>query len=142
MRWLVSLVPAGARAIVSQFARFIFAGAVVAALGISAYAIAALVLRWDPQLANLLSYLVAVVTGYGLHSRWSFHGHGGRRTQSMKLRFVAVSLASLALNSFWVWLIYAQLGLGRATPILPMVFVTPALTFLLNRQWVFGRSGR
>jgi hypothetical protein len=36
-----------------------------------------------------------------------------------------------------VWLLYSYLDLHRAVPILPMLFVTPAVTFLLNRQWVF-----
>ena len=130
------------RGMFSQFARFALAGAVVAALGISTYAIVALVLRWNPQLANLLSYLVAVITGYALHSQWSFRGRGGRRTHVMKIRFLAVSLVSYALNSFWVWLLYAQLNLGRAAPMLPMVFVTPGIAFLLNRQWVFRGNSK
>jgi hypothetical protein len=29
------------------------------------------------------------------------------------------------------------MDLGRAAPILPMLFVTPIVTFTLNRQWVF-----
>jgi hypothetical protein len=49
-----------------------------------------------------------------------------------------VSLISLGLNSLWVALITGPLGLGPAWPILPMLFVTPAVTFLLNRHWVFG----
>ena len=54
-----------------------------------------------------------------------------------KLRFVTVSIISYALNSFWVWLLFSHFQLGRAAPILPMLFVTPAVTFVLNRQWVF-----
>jgi uncharacterized membrane protein len=72
-----------------------------------------------------------------MHSQWSFRGHGGDRTHGTKLRFVIVSLISYGLNSFWVWLLFSQLQLGRAAPIVPMLFVTPAVTFLLNRQWVF-----
>jgi hypothetical protein len=36
-----------------------------------------------------------------------------------------------------VWLFTGPLELSPAWPILPMLFVTPAVTFLLNRQWVF-----
>ena len=64
-------------------------------------------------------------------------GHGGQRTLGTKLRFLAVSLISYALNAFWVWLFYSHFDLGRAVPILPMLFVTPLVTFVLNRQWVF-----
>ena len=120
-----------------QLMRFIVSGAFVTALGVGVYAIVALVLRWHPQLGNFLAYAVAMTTGYVMHSRWSFRGHGAERDHRTKVRFVIVSLISYALNSFWVWLLFTQLQLGRAAPIAPMLFVTPAVTFLLNRQWVF-----
>lgn len=122
---------------VAQLARFVVTGGLVTALGVGVYALVALVLRWDPQLGNFLAYVVAVATGYVMHSKWSFRGHGGQRTHSTKLRFAAVSLISYALNSFWVWLLFAHLDLGRAAPIVPMLFVTPVVTFVLNRRWVF-----
>ena len=46
-------------------------------------------------------------------------------------------MISYALNSLWVWLLYTHLDLGRAAPIAPMLCVTPVVTFVLNRQWVF-----
>ena len=97
----------------------------------------ALLLRWEPQLGNFLAYVVAVGTGYVMHSRWSFRDHGGERTHSTKVRFVTVSIVSYLLNSFWVWLLFSYLQLGRGAPIVPMLFVTPLVTFALNRQWVF-----
>jgi putative flippase GtrA len=125
------------RTVLVQLARFVVSGAFVTALGVGVYAIVALLLRWHPQLGNLLAYLVAMATGYVMHSRWSFRDHGGERTRGTKLRFVIVSLVSYALNSFWVWLLFTYLHLGRGAPIVPMLFVTPAVTFLLNRHWVF-----
>jgi putative flippase GtrA len=105
-------------------------------LGVAVYAAVALGLRWHPQIGNFLAYVSAAATGYVMHSRWSFRGHG-ERTRGTAARFVVVSLISLALNSFWVWLITGPLRLGPAWPIAPMIFVTPAVTFVLNRQWVF-----
>ena len=125
------------RAVLGQLIRFIISGALVTALGVGVYAIVALVLLWHPQLGNFLAYAVAMATGYVMHSKWSFRGHGAERTHTTKVRFVTVSLISYALNSFWVWLLYTHLDLHRAVPIIPMLFVTPAVTFLLNRQWVF-----
>jgi putative flippase GtrA len=125
------------REVLGQLLRFVMTGGFVTALGIGVYALVALGLRWNPQLGNFLAYVVAVVSGYILHSKWSFRGHGSERTGSTKARFAAVSVISYALNSFWVWLIYTHLDLGRAAPIVPMLFVTPVVTFVLNRQWVF-----
>jgi putative flippase GtrA len=125
------------RIVVEQLVRFVVSGAFVTALGVVVYAVVALALRWHPQLGNLLAYVVAVATGYLMHSRWSFRDHGGERTHATKLRFATVSVISYALNSLWVWLMFTHLQLGRAAPILPMLLVTPVVTFLLNRQWVF-----
>lgn len=127
------------RQIAGQLVRFLISGGLVTALGVAVYALVALVLKWHPQLGNLLAYLAAAATGYLLHSRWSFRGHGKRdnlaRTGS---RFLIVSFVSLGLNSFWVWLLTEPLALSPAWPILPMLFVTPLVTFTLNRQWVFA----
>jgi putative flippase GtrA len=125
------------RTMLGQLMRFVISGAIVTGLGVGVYALVALVLRWHPQLGNLIAYLVAMGTGYVAHSRWSFRGHGGDRTRATQVRFVVVSLISYALNSLWVWLLFTHFALGRGAPILPMLFVTPVVTFVLNRQWVF-----
>ena len=125
------------RAVLAQLVRFVVSGATVTALGVVVYAIVAILLRWHPQIGNLLAYLVAMASGYLMHSQWSFRDQGGERTHATKVRFIIVSVISYALNSFGVWLLYTWLHLGRAAPILPMLFVTPGVTFLLNRQWVF-----
>ena len=134
---MLSSIPPERRAVLAQLARFVVSGAFVTALSLVVYALVALVLHWHPQLGNFLAYVVAVATGYVMHSQWSFRGHGGDRTHATRLRFVVVSVVSYALNSFWVWLLFTWLQLGRAAPMLPMAFVTPAVTFMLNRQWVF-----
>lgn len=123
--------------LIGQLMRFVISGAFVTGLGVAVYALVALVLRWHPQIGNFLAYVVAVATGYFMHSAWSFKGHGAERTHGTKLRFAIVSVISYALNSFWVWLLFTRLQLGPGTPIAPMLFVTPAVTFVLNRQWVF-----
>ena len=127
------------RAMLGQLLRFLISGGLVTVLGIGVYALVALWLRWHPQLGNFLAYVTAAGAGYWMHSVWSFKDHGRRgdlkRTGS---RFFVVSLVSLGLNSFWVWLFTEPLALDPAWPILPMVFVTPMVTFTLNRQWVFA----
>jgi putative flippase GtrA len=125
------------RLVLAQLARYVLIGVLVTALGVSVYSVAALLLRWNPQIGNFLAYVVTVTSGYLMHSKWSFQGHGAERTHITKVRFAIISVISYALNSFWVWLFYTRLDLGAVAPILPMVFVTPALAFALNRQWVF-----
>ena len=120
-----------------QLVRFLVSGGIVTALGVGVYAVVAVGLHWHPQFGNVLAYLTAASTGYVLHSRWSFRGHGAERTHGTVGKFLTVSLVSYAFNSFWVWLLTAYFQLNPEWPILPMLFVTPLVTFTLNRQWVF-----
>ena len=121
-----------------QLLRYALTGGFVTALQAAVYWSLAQLLLLHPQLANLCGYLVAVATGYVLHGRFTFKGHGTRdEPVGQAFRFIAVSLLSLALNSFWVWLCVQALDWPLWTPIPLMGIVTPGLVFILNRQWVF-----
>src|SRR3546814_10191815 len=94
-----------------------------------------------PLIANVLAYLLCVAIGYLLHSRWSFRGHGGRDNVARRTsRFFLVSLVSFGLNSVFVWILTGPLLDGPTWwPVVPMLFVTPFVTFPLNSRWVFAR---
>ena len=121
-----------------QILRYGMTGAAVTALQAAIYWLLAGPLHVHPQLANFTGYLAAVASGYVAHGRFSFRGHGGRdKPLARAARFIAVSLVSLALNAFWVWLCVTRLGLPVWSPIPLMAVATPGIVFLLNRQWVF-----
>jgi putative flippase GtrA len=122
-----------------QLIRFGLVGGFVTALGAGAYWVPATFLGVPPLLANVLGYFVAAGIGYLLHSRISFRGHGSRDNPVQRTgRFVIVSLISLALNSLFVWALTGPLHGPTWWPVVPMLFVTPLVTFGLNRQWVFA----
>lgn len=129
----------GSSDLFGQLVRYGLTGGFVTALGIGAYLVAAIPLGVPPLLANVVAYAVAVGVGYVIHSRWSFKGHGRRdniaRTTS---RFFLVSLVSFGLNSFFVWLLTGPMQGPDWWPTIPMLFVTPLVTFALNRRWVFA----
>jgi putative flippase GtrA len=119
--------------------RYGLVGGFVTALQAATYWLLARHLAVHPQIANLAGYLVALVTGFVLHGRVSFKGHGGRdRPVAQAARFFAVSLASLAMNAGWVWLTTALLGWPLWAPVPFMALATPLLVFMLNRRWVFA----
>jgi len=122
-----------------QLVRYGATGLLITALGAALYWVTATLLGVAPLLANVLAYAFCVALGYVLHSRWSFRGHGRRdnpaRTTS---RFFLVSLVSFGLNSLFVWLLTGPMGGPTWWPVVPMLFVTPFVTFALNRRWVFG----
>lgn len=121
-----------------QLLRYAITGGGAAAINIVVYYVGATFMGVPAVLANFFGYLGAVSFGYIVHSRWSFRDDG-RRDDIVRTggRFVAVSLVSLALNSFWVWLLVVRLGLPTWTPIPLVLGVTPLLIFSLNRRWVF-----
>jgi putative flippase GtrA len=121
-----------------QLVRYAIVGGVVTALQEAVYLSLAGWAGWHPQLANLAGYLVAVATGFVGHGRVTFAGHGSQgRGTGQAVRFVLVSLLSLALNAFWVWLALSALGGPVWSPVPLKAVVTPLLVFALNRQWVF-----
>jgi putative flippase GtrA len=125
--------------IFGQVVRFGLVGGFVTLVGGAVYYFPATFLGVPPLLANFLAYAVAMALGYFLHSQVSFRGHGARDNPGRRTgRFFIVSLVSLGLNSLFVGVLTGPLHGPTWWPLLPMLFVTPAVTFYLNRQWVFG----
>ncbi|ARS28660.1 GtrA family protein [Sphingomonas sp. KC8] len=127
------------RELLGQLIRYAITGGIASVVHLGLYWSLAEIAHVAPLIANLVGYVCAVIVGYVIHSRWSFRGHGQRdnlaRTGG---RFVAVSLVSLGLNSFWVWLLVERLGGQTWWPMPFMVAVTPLVVFWLNRRWVFA----
>lgn len=122
-----------------QIVRYAISGGALTAFYAGVYWIAAVPARIDPMIANGIAFAATVIIGFVVHSRWSFAGHGRRdRPVRSWLTFLAVNIAGFALNSFWVWLLTVQLGAAPSWPLVPIVLVTPWVSFCLNRRWVFG----
>jgi putative flippase GtrA len=125
-------------ALCGQLLRYGLVGGAVTALQAAVYWGLARGLGIHPQFANFAGYLAALASGFVAHGRYSFRDHGGRdRPAARAARFFLVSLVSLGLNAFWVWLCVTRFGWPLWAPVPFMGVVTPALVFLLNRQWVF-----
>ncbi|GGB29870.1 hypothetical protein GCM10011380_19200 [Sphingomonas metalli] len=125
--------------VLGQLVRFGIAGGITTALYTIVYSPLAAHRITSEQVANLIGYLVAMASGYVIHSRWSFRGHGADARQTT-IRFFLVSLVSYALNSLWVWVLTGDAMLAGPWwwPLLPVLFVTPLIIFALNRLWVFA----
>jgi len=126
-------------AIAGQALRFGASGVLLTILVAGGYWLLATPVGLDPMLSMTLAFLAVTGIGYLLHSRFSFRGHGGRdNTATRTARFFTVNVLGFLSNQFFVWLLVKQMGGPTWWPILPVLFVTPVLTFTLNRKWVFG----
>ncbi|CAN5289523.1 hypothetical protein BH10PSE12_BH10PSE12_10780 [soil metagenome] len=126
------------RALFWQIMRYGITGVGITGIQAAIYWLLATHAGFHVQSANFGGYVVAVCVGYLVHGRFTFRGHGNRDHAATRgAKFVIVSLVSLALNALWVWLCVSRAGWPTWSPIPAMFFVTPALVFVLNRQWVF-----
>ena len=125
--------------LLAQMIRFGLTGGLLTLLVAGGYWIVADVLGVEPMLSMTLNYLVFTALGYVLHSRFSFRGHGARdNLRARTIRFFTVNTTGFLANQFFVWLLVKQLGGPTWWPVVPILFVTPLLTFALNRRWVFA----
>jgi putative flippase GtrA len=123
-----------------QMVRFGLTGGLLTVLVAGGYWVVADVFHVEPMLSLTLNFLVFTGLGYFLHSRFSFRGHGSREgsAAARTIRFFTVNTIGFLSNQFFVWLLVKQLGGPTWWPVIPILFVTPLLTFALNRRWVFA----
>ena len=127
------------REILGQLVRFGLTGGFLTVLVAGGYWIVAELFGVDPMVSLTLNFLVFTSLGYVLHSRFSFRGHGARDREGLRtLRFFTVNVIGFLSNQFFVWLLVRQLEGPTWWPVVPILFVTPLLTFALNRRWVFA----
>ena len=83
--------------------------------------------------------MVFTFISYLTHSRFTFQGHGRRdRPARRTARFFVTNIIGYLINQFWVWWLVHHLDGETWWPTLPFVLVTPWLTFLLQRKWVYA----
>src|SRR3954466_10906909 len=87
-----------ASGLLGQLIRFGVAGGITTGLYMLVYSPLAAFKITSEQVANVCGYLVAMFSGYLLHSKWSFRGHGAEAKQT-SWRFFLVSLVSYVLNT-------------------------------------------
>jgi putative flippase GtrA len=126
--------------VAGQLVRFGLTGGLLTVLVAAGYWIVADVFHVEPMLSLTLNFLVFTGLGYVLHSRFSFRGHGSREgnAAARTVRFFTVNTIGFLSNQFFVWLLVKQLDGPTWWPVIPILFVTPLLTFALNRRWVFA----
>lgn len=136
---MLSILSPERRAIATQAARYAFAGMAITLLVAASYWAIAEFLHVDPMVSLALVFVFFTFVSYFTHGAFSFRGHGERDRHHVRLaRFLVVNLVGLASNQLFVWLLVKHLGGPNWWPVIPIIFVTPALTFMLHRRWVFG----
>ncbi|MDH3473017.1 MAG: GtrA family protein [Rhodospirillales bacterium] len=125
------------RPVSSQAARFAVVGGTAT---LSHLAVAVVLVEGPglaPVLANFLAFCAAVLVSYlGNHS-WTFGARGEHLLHFP--RFAAIAVTGLALNQAIVYTMVEVVGADYRLALVVVVLVVPALSFALNRGWVFSR---
>jgi putative flippase GtrA len=90
---------------------------------------------FPPQLANVLGFLCAVSVTYCGNRFWTFRG--GRTGRASIWRFAVTSLIGFACNATIVSVVSNRRDWGPDWAVAGIAFVTPMVTFILLRLWVF-----
>ena len=127
------------RTVLFQLLRYALAGmAITLAVAGSYWAITDLA-GIDPMVSFTIVFLVFSAISYFTHGEYSFKGHGTRDRHHIRMgRFLAVNLLGYVVNQGFIWLLVKQLDGPTWWPTIPMVFVTPLLTFTLHRKFVYA----
>jgi putative flippase GtrA len=138
-RSLSERLPPEQREVFGQLLRFALTGGLLTLLVAGGYWLVAELLGVEPMLSMTINYLVFTCLGYVLHSRYSFRDHGSRDNPAARtVKFFTVNTTGFLLNQLFIFLLVKQLGGPTWWPVIPIIFVTPFVTFALNRRWVFS----
>ena len=87
-----------------------------------------------PALANSIAFLAAAALSYTLQTLWTFES---RFTARNAIRFVVVLLVGVAV-SWGTSTAVAALGLPYRLGVIIVLFLIPALNFLLHHFWTYA----
>jgi len=127
------LVKPGAK----QFIRYVIAGFCISQFAALIYSTLTMFAHVAPLASNAVSTACGVSLGYVVHNYWSFADGTAPNDPSKLARFLTSAGINFAVNSTWVWLLVSFLGLPPLAPVPLMMFVTPWVSFFVNRHWVF-----
>jgi putative flippase GtrA len=122
-----------------QIIRFGITGSLLTSLTSGGYWAMAELANIDPNLSLAIAFTLTSALGFIIHSRWSFADQLRVENTSVRIsKFFITNAIGFLSNQFLVWLFVKQLEGETWWAIPPMIIVTPVLTFILHRKWVFG----
>jgi len=139
VQFVLSRLDSERRAVAVQMIRYAIAGGLITLAVAASYWAIAEIGGIDPMVSLAIVFLFFSGVSYLVHGAYSFKDHGQRDRHHVRgARFLVINLLGFALNQFFVWYLVKHLGGPTWWPTVPMVFVTPLLTFALHRRFVYA----
>ena len=122
-----------------QLLRFGISGVFLTLLVSVLYLLAVSFTAMPPAIALTLATILASIVGFFVHGSFSFRGFGKRDNPAARfVRFLITNGIGYLLNLAFVFALVDLARLPKWTPIIAFCTITPLVSFLLNRRWVFG----
>ena len=127
------------RTVLLHLLRYALAGLAITLAAAGSYWAITDLLHVDPMVSYAIVFLIFSIVSYVTHGEYSFRGHGERDRHHIRMgRFLAVNVLGFLVNQGFIWLLVKQLGGPTWWPTIPMVLLTPLLTFALHRRFVYA----
>ena len=127
------------RTMLLQLVRYAAAGLAITLLVAASYWAISEYLHIDPMISFTIVFLVFSAVSYFTHGAFSFKDHGARDRHHVRMfRFILVNLIGFAVNQAFIWVLVKKMGEPTWVSTIPIIFVTPLLTFALHRRFVYA----
>lgn len=127
------------RTVLLQLLRYGIAGIAITLAAAGSYWAITEWLSVDPMVSYAIVFLVFSGISYVTHGEYSFRGHGERDRHHIRMgRFFAINVLGFLVNQGFIWLLVKQMDGPTWWPTIPMIFLTPLITFALHRRFVYA----
>ena len=116
-------------------AKFAVVGVANTLIDYGVFALLAQVLSVDVYLSQVISYSCGILNSYVWNRSWTFQSESKFFSPAL-VRFLVLNLSMLALSTALLAL-FLQFGLSKMVAKGCTVAVTMAISFVVNRLWVF-----
>jgi putative flippase GtrA len=120
-----------------ELARFGLVGGFNAATYFGGYT-AGVLLGVPYLLSAVVAFVASASLGYWLHEHWTFKG--GRPTRRGWLSWLAAQGGATGLNLALLAVLVDGFEVGKILAQAVLLPVTPAVTYVVGRRWVFSRA--
>lgn len=123
-----------------QIIRYIIVGCINAAVDFTLLNFSIIILHFSLFWATFLGFIGGSLTGYFLHSRWTFAYNAQGRELPKLLQLLGVGAVGLALTEVIVHILTLQFGVHYNYAKLAAIAVSVAWAFSASKWWVFRQT--
>lgn len=126
----------------SEVALYLFFGGLTFLISVISYAICLKLLGMDVLVANIISWIIAVLFAFFTNRRWVFKGKsdGAKDTAAQLASFIGDRLFTLAMEELILWVFVTRLGMNDIAIKIVAQIVVIVLNYFISKFMVFRKK--